>query len=72
MGILDELMRKFAPPIDPRVEALENMTRLQRDLAMRAQRGETLEGQDANNLLNRSNPPEYKGLPEDEDDIFGY
>jgi hypothetical protein len=72
MGVLDDLMQQFAPPVDPRVEAIENMTRLQQDLHKRLGRGEMLSGQDAMNYANRSNPPEYKGLPEQADDIFGY
>lgn len=75
MGILDELMAQFAPRADPRIEAIERMlgqTRLQSDLGTRMRQGETLSGQDALNYGNRSSPPEYKGLPEHPDDIFGY
>lgn len=72
MGVLDDLMQQFAPPVDPRIEAIDNMTRLQQDLHKRLGRGETLSEDDTRNYLNRSYPPEYKGLPEQADDIFGY
>lgn len=45
-------------------------TRLQQDLQRRVGQGETLEGIDALNLLNQSNPPEYEEGRED--DIPGY
>jgi hypothetical protein len=75
MGVLEELMAQFAPPEDPRVAAIDRLmgqTRLQQDLGRRMRQGEMLSGKDAMNFANSSHPPEYKGLPEDPDDIFGY
>lgn len=47
-------------------------TRLQQDLQRRLEQGESLEGMDAHNLLNRSNPPEYDDEGGLQDDIMGY